>query len=561
MPRACPSIGLRRGMLCLMLPCVVLVVISITHSVDVLHHLKSTIGVHLTSRSLAPCNESTDATLAAAAEGVSRTTRRKRQALAALTTHLRTTGNDADTADADSDAATDTLYRVVDHRHLGSPMVNVRAGPSLASDIVQQLKPGTVVMARRHSLKHNADDTFWVRVHVVGQAASSGSGSSDEGGTGGYVMLLTKDGVRTLVHVDNSATKETVKVANMVVAGAKVLHRGDSLERSPPEWDGRLAEMRKAMDAMKTEADDRAATAEARAVKAEAAMNAIHALLKGGRRADRMSGGGGQQGGGDEAFEEEEEEESNSTRKLPKLTVAGRARDRPEETIDPRSSAGDTKQLGHPSSEHVSLYQLIGESDDDDADLAAAPVCELAQPSQADLDAGFEAWSAPLPYANGTTPRAPPLCPVTPPEGEEEDASQRGERGRGLFTTADRHPEAIVSLTRDGVLSINETAGNEAGVEWTNSSNGTGTSCTFTEQISWGGSFSTAPGDMRTLARGHAAQLVNPAVAVFCKYSVGNDTTREFKTLLWWVPPAMITNDVQWPHRRGVVVITIDSVS
>jgi hypothetical protein len=253
--------------------------------------------------------------------------------------------------------------------------------------------------------------------------------------------------------------------------------------------------------------------------------------------------------------EEEEEEESNST----KLTAARRAGERPGETIDPRSSAGDTKQLGH----HIDdqLYQLIGESDDDDANLAAAPVCELFQPSQADLDAGFEAWSAPLPYANGTTPRAPPLCPVTPPKGEEQDASQRGERGRGLFTAKDRHPEAIVSLTRDGVLSINETAGNEAGVGWTNSSNGTGTSCTFTEEISWGGSFSTAPGDMRTLARGHAAQLVNPAVAVFCKYSVGNDTTREFKTLLWWIPPAVITNDIQWPHRRGVVVITIDSVS
>ena len=107
---------------------------------------------------------------------------------------------------ASRDAA-DTLYRVVDHRHLGSPMVNVHAGPSLASNVVQQLKPGAVVVSN-HGVKHNVDDTFWVHVHVVvrQQAASSGGGSSDEGGPGGYVMLITKDGVRTLIHVDGGAS-------------------------------------------------------------------------------------------------------------------------------------------------------------------------------------------------------------------------------------------------------------------------------------------------------------------------------------------------------------------
>ena len=113
-------------------------------------------------------------------------------------------------------------YRVADHRHLGSPMVNVRAGPSLASDVVQQLKPGTVVMAR-HDVKHNADDTFWVRVHVVGQAASSGDGSGDEGGPGGYVMLVTKDGVQTLIHHDGASSAGSAAAAHVV--GAYTTHQ------------------------------------------------------------------------------------------------------------------------------------------------------------------------------------------------------------------------------------------------------------------------------------------------------------------------------------------------
>ena len=80
------------------------------------------------------------------------------------------------------------------------------------------------------------------------------------------------------------------------------------------EWGGRLAEMRKNMDAqfkvIRQEADDRAATADARAmkaderaatadsraVKAEAAMDAIRTLLEGG--------GGGTRGGGTDAVEE-----------------------------------------------------------------------------------------------------------------------------------------------------------------------------------------------------------------------------------------------------------------
>ena len=80
------------------------------------------------------------------------------------------------------------------------------------------------------------------------------------------------------------------------------------------EWGGRLAEMRKTMDAQfkvirqeaddravtadarATKADERAATADARAVKAEAAMDAIRVLLEGG--------GGGTRGGGTDAVEE-----------------------------------------------------------------------------------------------------------------------------------------------------------------------------------------------------------------------------------------------------------------
>jgi hypothetical protein len=61
----------------------------------------------------------------------------------------------------------------------------------------------------RHDVKHNADGTFWARVHVVGQAAPSGGGSGDEGGPGEYVMLVTKDGVRTLIHNDGASEGST----------------------------------------------------------------------------------------------------------------------------------------------------------------------------------------------------------------------------------------------------------------------------------------------------------------------------------------------------------------
>jgi hypothetical protein len=109
-------------------------------------------------------------------------------------------------------------------------MVNVRAGPSLASDVVRQLTPGTVVMAR-HDVKHNADGTFWVRVHVVGQAAPSGGGSGDEGGPGGggsgdeyerteWVMLVTKDGVRTLIHNDGAGSAAAAEAEPSAAAAA-----------------------------------------------------------------------------------------------------------------------------------------------------------------------------------------------------------------------------------------------------------------------------------------------------------------------------------------------------
>ena len=92
-------------------------------------------------------------------------------------------------------------YRVVDHRDLGSPKVNIRANPSVASDVVRALDPGTVITSR--GVVHIAkDNTFWVSVApVIGDNSTDGDPPTKTPPPG-YIILFTAEGVRTLDILD-----------------------------------------------------------------------------------------------------------------------------------------------------------------------------------------------------------------------------------------------------------------------------------------------------------------------------------------------------------------------